>query len=86
MRRTSQLFEIFFKDKIVELTDNWYIIYLVKLSILKVNIIKNLTSKIWHICLTYLSYETMKKLLSITLGMKFKSTILLKICKVYMVS
>ena len=82
MRRTGQLSKIFFEDEIVglaDIIDNQYVICLAKPLVSKVNVVKNLTSEIWHAWLGYLSYGTMQKLASVTLDMEFKSPILSEI-------
>ena len=66
--------------------DNWYVIRLAKLSVPKVNVVKNPTSDICIARLEHLSYRAMQKQAFVALGMELKSPIPSEICGGYRVA
>lgn len=82
LRRVGQIFEIYFEDEIVKLADmmdNQYVIRLAKTLVPKVNIVKNLTLKIWYAWLGHLSYSAIYELAFVALDMTFIDSIQTKI-------
>ena len=82
LRKTGQPYEIFFEDEVVglaDMIDNQYVTRLAKPLISKVNVVKNLTTEIWHFRLSHLSYGAIQILASVALDMEFQGSIPLEI-------
>lgn len=67
--------------KLGDIIDNYYDIYLTKSLICQMNIMKNLTLKIWYTWQRHLSYNKIQKLAFVALNKKFEGLLLSKTYK-----